>query len=247
MNEIINSLWKDSHSKGKNVSKQYLEVLKVLARSSFGCIYIVDLKKEKIEFISQNPYLFSGLKSVEVEKLGYNFYRQYTKTEDLEILRKVNTSGFKFFECLPAEEKTSHTITYDFHIKNTNNIDVLINHKLTPIELCEEGNISKIVCVVSYSLKRTAGNIRIVSETSDVLWHYNLSTGKWQEEFKVSLKPREREIIRLYLRGLTIEEIAEELFVSASTVKFHRSKLFEKIGVNNITEAISYVVENKLI
>ncbi|WP_410685631.1 response regulator transcription factor [Chryseobacterium sp. MEBOG07] len=44
-----------------------------------------------------------------------------------------------------------------------------------------------------------------------------------------------------------MEEIAEQLFVSPSTVKFHRSKLFERIGVKNIREAISYVITNNLI
>ncbi len=124
---------------------------------------------------------------------------------------------------------------------------MLVNHKITPIELFDDGEISKIACVVSYSLNRSAGNIRIVSSTSETYWKYNLFTGKWTEESKVALKLREIEIIRLYLQELKIEEIAEQLFVSPSTIKFHRSKLFERIGVKNIIEAISYVITNNLI
>ncbi|KAB1231642.1 response regulator transcription factor [Chryseobacterium viscerum] len=63
-------------------------------------------------------------------------------------------------------------------------------------------------------------------------------TIKWSEECKITLKIREIEFIRLYLQGLKIEEIAEQLFVSPGTVKFHGSKLFERIGVKNIIEAI---------
>ena len=236
----------DSQHKIKSYEKYY-NALKALGKTSFGCIYIADLKKEKLEFISQKPFLFSGLTSAEVEKMGYKFFRKYARTEDVKILKAVNSSGFKFFECFTPEEKKSHTISYDFHIKSANNVDILINHKITPIEFSEKGDISKIVCTVSYSLHKTAGNICISSNTSDVFWRYNLSTGKWSEENKITLKAREIEIIRLYLQGLTIEEIAKQLFVSPNTIKFHRSKLFEKIGVNNITEAISYIVSNNLI
>ena len=252
MSDKINSLYTRKRSGNVPISEdksanKYFNVLKAVSKTSLGCVYVADLKTRKLEFISENPLLFSGLSSAEVEKMGYNFFRKYTKKEDLEILKKVNSNGLKFFECLSPEEKKVHTITYDFHVKYANSVDVLVNHKITPIEICDHGEISKVVCVVSYSLSRTAGNIRIISNTSDSYWKYNIFTGKWTEECKITLKIREIEIIRLYLQGLTIEEIAEQLFVSPSTIKFHRSKLFERIGVKNIIEAISYVISNNLI
>ncbi|MFC5873022.1 regulatory protein, luxR family [Chryseobacterium arachidis] len=235
-------------NQGRNTScEMYYNALKVLGRTGVGCIYIIDLKNEKLEFISENPSLFAGLHSKEVEKIGYRFFRKYARAEDLKILKAVNSAGFKFFECLTSEEKKQHTIAYDFHIKSVSTVDVLVNHKITPIEVSEEGDISKMVCIASYALSKTAGNICISSNISDVYWCYNLDTEKWSGQNKITLKPREIEIIRLYLQGLKIEEIAQQLFVSPTTVKFHRSKLFEKIGVSNITEAISYVISNNLI
>ncbi|UTX50864.1 response regulator transcription factor [Chryseobacterium sp. MA9] len=63
----------------------------------------------------------------------------------------------------------------------------------------------------------------------------------------MTLKIRKTEIIGLYPRGLKIEEIAEQLFVLPSTIEFHRSKLFERIGIKNIIEAISYIITNNLL
>ncbi|WP_267406625.1 MULTISPECIES: LuxR C-terminal-related transcriptional regulator [unclassified Chryseobacterium] len=248
MKDAINSFCKeDVYLENKKAGEKYLNVLQAIGKNIFGSIYIVDLETQKIEFISEKLFLFSGLKSSEVEKLGYKFFRKYAKKEDITILKKVHTEGFKFYECLNEEEKKSHTITYDFHIKNADSRDILVNHKITPVEISEEGNISKIVCIASYSLHKTAGNICVTSNTSDSYWRYNLDTEKWTEEYKITLKMREIEIIRLYLQGLTIDEIAKQLYVSPNTIKFHRSKLFEKIGVNNITEALSYIVSNNLI
>jgi DNA-binding CsgD family transcriptional regulator len=41
--------------------------------------------------------------------------------------------------------------------------------------------------------------------------------------------------------------MAESIFVSPDTVKFHRRKLFEKLDVSNISEAIVYTINNNLI
>ncbi|MDR3023031.1 LuxR C-terminal-related transcriptional regulator [Chryseobacterium sp.] len=251
MSDKINSLYLRNRS-GVSVfeaesTNKYFNVLKAVLGTNVGSVYIADLKTRKLEFISENPLLFSGFRAAEIEKMGYKFFQKYTKKKDLEILRKVRTNGLEFFECLSPEEKKVHTITYDFHLKYANSVDVLVNQRITPIELDGNGEISKIACVVSYSLNRTAGNIRIISNTSETYWKYDLFTGKWTEECKITLKIREIEIIRLYLQGMKIEEIAEQLCVSPSTIKFHRSKLFERIGVKNIIEAISYVITNNLI
>lgn len=230
-----------------SISKNYLEELKALARMSYGCVYIMDLINEKIEILAGNSAFFSGLTCDDIEKLGYNYYRRYTTKDGLTILKKVNSSGFKFFECLSSDEKKTYTISFDFQMIDINKKNVLINHKMSPVEISEKGDIAKVICVVSYSINRNAGNICVRSNDYQICWRFNHITDKWYEEPKIILKTREIEIIRLYLQGLKIDEIAEQLFVSPNTIKFHRSKLFEKIGVNNITEALSYIRANNLL
>lgn len=51
------------------------------------------------------------------------------------------------------------------------------------------------------------------------------------------LSPREVEILRLLCSGASNAEIAEALFVSVNTVKFHCKGIFGKLGVRNRTEA----------
>ena len=51
-----------------------------------------------------------------------------------------------------------------------------------------------------------------------------------------SLSPKEFEIVSLLLSGKTVSDISHSLNIHTSTVGTHKSRLFEKLGVNNILE-----------
>ena len=53
------------------------------------------------------------------------------------------------------------------------------------------------------------------------------------------LSDREIEVLKLLERGLSNQQIAEELFISTNTVKAHLKNIYGKLGVNNRVQAIS--------
>ncbi|PJF48259.1 MAG: DNA-binding response regulator [Chloroflexi bacterium] len=66
-------------------------------------------------------------------------------------------------------------------------------------------------------------------------------------EPKPTLTPREIEVLEQVSRGLPSKLIAHELGVSESTVKFHLSSIYAKLGVASRTEAISRAAKLGLI
>lgn len=58
------------------------------------------------------------------------------------------------------------------------------------------------------------------------------------------LTNREIDILNLICKGLTTQEIAEKLFISAKTVETHRSNIFFKAKVHNIAGLIIWAIKN---
>ena len=59
------------------------------------------------------------------------------------------------------------------------------------------------------------------------------------------LSQRENEILQLLARGLLYKEIADQLHISTNTVRQHIHKIYEKLHVQNRTEAINKAFGNK--
>jgi LuxR family maltose regulon positive regulatory protein len=57
------------------------------------------------------------------------------------------------------------------------------------------------------------------------------------------LSEREHEILQLLARGMSNQEIAEELFIAASTVKAHVTHVYQKLGVQKRLQAVALARE----
>jgi DNA-binding NarL/FixJ family response regulator len=65
------------------------------------------------------------------------------------------------------------------------------------------------------------------------------------EEDQNILSPRENEIIQLLAKGLLYKEISEQLNITTGTVRQHIHRIYEKLHVQNRTEAINKAFGNK--
>ncbi|MDH4473294.1 MAG: response regulator transcription factor [Fluviicola sp.] len=63
----------------------------------------------------------------------------------------------------------------------------------------------------------------------------------------ISLSERELEIITLIAEGLTNNQIADHLFLSAHTINTHRKNIMAKLGVKNTAGIVMYAVKTNLV
>ena len=68
----------------------------------------------------------------------------------------------------------------------------------------------------------------------------------WREGRNEWLTNREMDVIACIAKGFSNQDIAQALFVSEKTVKNHLTNIFRKLGVNDRTQALIYVLKHNI-
>jgi FixJ family two-component response regulator len=126
-------------------------------------------------------------------------------------------------------------------------------------QLMEEGRIEQIVFITGHgdipmgirAMKRGAVDFLPKPFTDDELLSavaqaLTRSAEHWKQRGEVAesrarlakLTPREFEVLRLVIAGLLNKEIAAELGVAVRTIKTHRSRVMQKMGVTSVAELV---------
>ena len=72
-------------------------------------------------------------------------------------------------------------------------------------------------------------------------WAENV--GKRVGETKLTLTPRQREVLQLVIEGCTMKEIATRLGISTRTAESHKYEMMDGLGVETTAELIQYAVK----
>ena len=76
---------------------------------------------------------------------------------------------------------------------------------------------------------------------------YNRNTRRWDKRQMPTLTDGEKAVLTLSIQGYTMSEIADRIYLSPDTIKKYRQRIFEKLDVRNISEAIVAATNNKLL
>ncbi len=69
----------------------------------------------------------------------------------------------------------------------------------------------------------------------------------WNESRASRLTTRELDVLACIAKGFSNQDIAQALFVSEKTVKNHLTNIFRKLHVNDRTQALIYVLRNRIV
>ncbi|MGY0408535.1 MAG: helix-turn-helix transcriptional regulator, partial [Polaribacter sp.] len=167
--------------------QHYLKTIQSFARTTYKSIYVIDYIEKNFEYVSHNPLFLCGNTAKKVKEMGYNFYTNFIVKEDLDLFLRINVVWLNFYKNIPLEKRKLYTLVYDFRLKNQYGKIFLVNHKLTPLFLTDDGKIWKAMCIVSLSSRHHSGNIKVYKQGSHTFWKYNLENGFWKTAKKIIL------------------------------------------------------------
>ncbi|MGA7595760.1 MAG: response regulator transcription factor [Gallionella sp.] len=99
--------------------------------------------------------------------------------------------------------------------------------------------------VIVKAVREVASGKKFFSPTVlDILVNeISMPAGKHPHEI---LSDREFKIFCLLVAGRTVNEIAEQLFISNKTVSTHKANLMEKMNLHNVSDLVRYAIKHRL-
>ncbi len=177
--------------------------------------------------IAAKIYIAKGMYSQAIDLLSPIIPKYVHQGANSYLIRALNTLAIAYYhsgDSLKAMIIINKTIRL---AEPENNIGdfVFVGNQLNPI-LSEnlKNNSSREFSLVVIS---------ILSKSVDYQQHNSA-----MNEMQSTLSRREMEVLHLLAKGITNQEIAENLFLSANTIKSHTIKIYRKLNVNNRKRAV---------
>lgn len=237
----------------------------LLFSSNWECYECDDSNKHEIELLIKTVDNFARLTNSTCFIIDYDVHKTIYHTERLLYLDDVNDNGCQricenpylslisdsVLECLIhlrnqylGVASSSKFINYDTHICITDypiiihGKEVYINQKCTPLAIRKDGTIKLGLFTISPS---TCNHLEcFIITKSGQRWRFDFAKGIFYAyDIPFILATAEKRILQRVLKGMTIEEIAIDLNVSVSSIKTHRTRLFKKLHVKNMPEAVT--------
>lgn len=228
-------------------NQHFIQCLKALEALMDIDAYVLDYMSKKILYVTKGSSLFLGNTLDDIQREGYLYFEKFIHEKDIEARAPCNAKVFEYFYSLPLNKRLNFNgyYTYDVRIRDRKGKMVLINQKITILDLTNDGVIRLTLCVISYPTAEKPGNAYLKLNDNSVIWQYMPSANKFVEVKNQRLTSKAMTILKLASNGKTETEMAEILGISLPTVKYHKKKIFDRIGVKNTAEAIQWMNNQK--
>lgn len=171
-------------------------------------------------------------------------YKILKHVDDMKILQKLSTIN----EALAYLSKNDapDIIFLDLELPGVNGFDFLQNVKSITSQIIitsayEKYALRTIKFHVADFLLKPINDVELV----DTIKYTKTKIYKPEILEEIKLTPKETIVLQLMAKGLLNKEIADQINIGLSTVKNHIQNIFQKLKVQNRSEAIIHYLNNK--
>lgn len=246
----VNTLFFNNSVGGEELDSRYslesiIKGIDSFARLTNATCFVIDFDSHKMLYQSEKMQYLEDITDNERQRESNNPYWSFVDEETLKNLLLIRTKYPLVGRSMSAADYQTHicTIDYPIIIKRRK---FFINQKFTPLVMRSDG-ITKIgLFVISPSSCDHMESFIITH--SHIRYRFDFRAGVYRTfDLDASLSAQEKLILQRVQKGFTIEEIAEDLHLSISTIKTHRGRIFKKLRVRTMPEALTVIGNYHLI
>lgn len=230
-----------------NVSKKDLKafdlqktekVLSSFNRACSGDFYMIDYFHQRFIIDSPHSLILCGHPKELADQKGFAFFSKILKREELDWILQMNEAAYKVLFNQPIEQREKSVVSYDLTVTTAEGNVLVLHHKVTPYQLCKNGNMWLGLCHTILSSSKVAnGKATIFNEETGK--KYNFVDGEFVLLDTNPITPEDMKILRCMVKGLADKDICKELKgMSLSTFKPRKRRLLEKLGAKNSAHAV---------
>lgn len=205
------------------------------------CFYVLDIPRKQFLYIKPDDLFLCGYSVEEAMKLGCDFYSKVVYPEDLSLWMEILMIIFQQMDELKEKRGEIDYLSCSFRLVRRYSflprpMPQMVYHRMTPIWVNDK--LRYLVCLLDSSTVKNAGNLCIYNKNGLAYEEYNFTTKHWKRKKKGMFTERERAILMLAEQGKTTKEIAEVLCKGHNTIRNQIKRIFSKLNVHSILEAI---------
>jgi DNA-binding CsgD family transcriptional regulator len=235
--ELLNSQSITAETVDYSVWEKHRHSIQKFTEFGNSLISVFDLFKKQHTIYSASDNFFLGYSPKEISDFGDHFMAMKTHPDDFFTLLSNSLSVLKLYFNFNEEEKMSHKLINEFRFLNASNKYVRVIEQHQALELDKNGNLWLAISTLDVS-----PNQDLEQGTKSQIFNFRngnfMKLEQPEREIKVSLTPREIQILKMVKEGFLSKEISDKLSISVHTVNTHRQRLLEKLSVNNSIEAV---------
>lgn len=211
-----------------------------------GSYYIIDFYKMEFYHVFENHCFLCGYTPQEVRRMGFDFYLKCIPKNEAPMLFEITRAGFERFNQLPEQDKMEYSLYYNFHLKKES-FKILVSQRIAPLKLCH-GKLWLALCVMTPAACNETGRVFLRKHQGiPSAFFYSLKEKAWSEFTFITLSEIEKQVIFCGLKGMSLQETAEEICRGVDAVKKVRRNLLKKSGTKNFRSFCQLCLQHHLI
>lgn len=224
--------------------KPIFESLDATERITNASMFVIDFVKNKFIYRTKELLFTDEATQEDIKRECPNPYWALIHEEDRQLLLETRSAYFEFVKKLDPIQKLNHTYVIDYTI-SLHKRDYVITQKFTPLKLQPNNDLWLGLFCITSSTHHNSKHIAIFGD--NFRYTYNFKQKKFLPfDENMILNKMEKAILLRAAKGFTTEQIAHDLCRSANTIKTHKARIFNKLHVSSISEAMTFVSNYRL-